>query len=641
MATYGVDFLGSSYYGATSYVDFDASPFVVEPFGYGGLRLLWVPPSGAWDLLRIVRNSYGAPDWEDDGTVVAEETGPNTAEFFDQSLSGGRFYYYAIFVRETATQQWHRAATASGLTIRDFDQGGTFFRWLPGWFQEQDEMLGTVRAGLPEPGPLKKFLDVTGLAASLVRTEYNSLRWTRNPDKISGNLLPPLAQQFGVPVEPAIGMRRTRFWTRDAVFLYRRKGTLPGIQGITTTVTGWDSRVSYGWNLLRGIDAEAWFVSSGAIANDLPNSDLDAGDVRTLLTSPPWAIASAPAGAQMKFFGRPVGDSTYHFARGDFRASVAAATVNVTVTLRWYDANGTLLAGEVSTTSAVTDTAWKTINVEGAPPVGAAYVAVAFSGDGAVAFRHALLGTGTPRLGWTPPMSLDIFVLPVRSNFVTNPSFELSLLTWSITNGFMERDETLGSYTGVAALHVTTASAGAIVSGGPYQIDNDLVRHTATIRSKTNTIRIRSRWVDANRVVLDTTPWRAVTEPADANGWYLAAASSFPPEGAVGGIIDVEVSAGDVLDAAMLEASDAPGDYFDGSWPGGDYLWNGDAHTSASRYYPARAVRSTRLRELLPDWLPIGQHYTIRYITDPVHFVGATDTGTLGIGTLGTMGLGE
>ena len=73
MSRYGVDYYGASYYGSNSLVQFDASPFLAKPYDYASIELRWVTPTGSWDYLRLVRNSYGFPVTADDGDVLFED----------------------------------------------------------------------------------------------------------------------------------------------------------------------------------------------------------------------------------------------------------------------------------------------------------------------------------------------------------------------------------------------------------------------------------------------------------------------------------------------------------------------------------------------------------------------------------------
>ena len=651
MAIYGVDFLGTEFYGHPRFVQFDATPVTAEPVGYGTLRISWTIPSGEWSHLRVVRNSYGAPDFETDGQILTRPDFPNpeqdgspeagTNTIYDRDLQEGRFYYYSVFVLDTSVENnlWRRAGTAIGLTVQDHGLQDVMFRWLPGWFQEQDNALGDERNNPYREGPLKRYLNVIGVAANHVRTDYETERYFRNPDRISGNLLPLVAQQVGVPIEPAIGMRRTRFWTRDAVFLYRRKGTFPGIEGVVTTITGWDCIVRYGRNLLKGVDAAAW-VTTDTIEDDLSASDLETGDIATQITGAPWEVSLTPnvSAWRKRFHAIRIEEEVYVLS-AEFRA--LAGSGDVTVAIQWLDEDGEEISTETSLPIAVSDGEWTTASLTEGAPTGTKYANPIFEGTTDVQFRRASLHTGSSEGGgWAPPLMLDILLLPARANLVLNPSFENSLATWSIDGGTFERSSSFSAYHLNYTMHVTGVDNDtAIISGGPYLIENPGLRHTSSVRTTSEDARIRTRWLDDSDDTIETTAWRSPSVDEFNDSWNVLESSSFAPENAASAIIEIECATGDLFDAAMLEQADRAGMYFDGSLFGADYIWAGDAHISASRYYPARAVRNNRLLALLPYYLPLNQKFRLVYVTGE-SFRSIAEGTTMGIGTLGIISLG-
>ena len=685
MALYGFDFYGTEYYGRAPFLQFNANPVLADAVGYGNLRVSWAPPSGDWDRLRVVRNSYGAPDFASDGTILVDVLDPNFNETLDTGLREGNFYYYSVFVRATLNQRWVRAGSATGLVTEDHGYAGMLFRGIPGWFQEQDDN----RPSAPSfEGPLRRFLRVIGLAADFSRTEMETLRWLRDPERVSGNLLGLLSQQYGVPLEPAIGMRRARFWLRDATFLYQRKGCLPGIRAFVTTLTGWDCEISYGPNLLRGLDSAAWFPGADTtIVDVLEDSDLETGDIVTSITTSGigWEISSVPIPvADLRYHGIPISALLAYALSGEFLAQGTAG--EVTVEMEWFDADGTSLGVETSPVVAVpNDGEWVRADLPSFSVAESAFVALRFRGDSAMKFRHAQLVQGSLQ-DWTPPVLLDIELLPTRTNYVTNPSFERGVATWSMPSGsftvstqqplygdvslYIEESGTvLGTSGGDSeSVSTTTIDAGdaetehpdllsggpaegpelttgpglsSMLFGGPYFIEFPEVQHAALIHVTNSDSRARIRWVNSAQQPVLYSSWAYATDALEQD-WRHIRLSSFPPEDAVAAYLEIEVSEGNYVDGVMLETADTPGDYFDGSTFGADYIWGGDEHRSASRFYPQRATRNNRLLALLPDYLPVNQPYSLRYVEAFSEAPGLPTTpGTLGTDTLGLGTLGK
>jgi hypothetical protein len=67
------------------------------------------------------------------------------------------------------------------------------------------------------------------------------------------------------------------------------------------------------------------------------------------------------------------------------------------------------------------------------------------------------------------------------------------------------------------------------------------------------------------------------------------------------------------FDAAQVEASYRPTDYFDGGFPASyGAVWENGAHVSRSHLYPNKDIKVTRLAETLDKWIPINRAYTIK-----------------------------
>lgn len=594
-------------------------------------------PSGEWDLLRLVRNSYGAPDYSDDGVVLLETPSSSVTQLLDTDLGTGIFHYYSVFVRDSEFGNWHRAASTIGLTTHDYDYSDVFFRRLAGWFQEQDQDIS--RGGFDE-GPLQRFLRITGLAADFSRSEIETARWLRRPDSISGNLLPLLADTFGVPVEPSIGMRRTRFWVRDATFLHRSKGTIPGIQAITTTITGWGSRVTRGTNILKGTDALAWFEATGSsVGDDASLSDFSTWNVAVKAEGTTgWEISSGPIDdSAARFHGVVVeGESFYQFG---LEARAVDVDATITPKISWFDMNESLISQTIFDSGIVSSGGWTSIVSDTFAPVGAVYATVQVEGNEDAFLRRVHLTPEFADIGWEPPFALDIELLPVRTNLVHNPSFQYGVDGWSISDGSIVRDDTT-SFSGDASLHVDIAGVDPVVSSVPLVLINSDTRHTASTWTKDLGLEIRVRWFDENDVETGVTPWRSAQE--GGNTWHRASVSGFPPPATTQGIVEFSVSEGTILDAVLFESSDSVGEYFDGSFFGADYIWEDQAHSSMSFFFPQRSIRNNRLLNLLPDYLPLNQPFMLRYF-GPVSGTTSQEAEdeALGMGVLGIIPMGE
>jgi hypothetical protein len=231
----------------------------------------------------LLRSSYGTPVSISDGDVLLDETSPYSLQYNDKNLKSGHFYYYALFVFSTLTDSWVQAATAQGLVLTDWGFGGTFFNWVPDWYLELDTGLGTDAQPV---GPLVRYLNLLGYEMDWVRSEIESLILFSNVDLISGTLLPYLGGNYGMEYEPELGMTRSRILVKNAVFLYKNRGTLIGIAAAGSAFTGFGCEVLIGPNLEIQLDDSAFDRSTGHWQPVFASSSLSTIDTSSIGITP-------------------------------------------------------------------------------------------------------------------------------------------------------------------------------------------------------------------------------------------------------------------------------------------------------------------------------------------------------------------
>jgi hypothetical protein len=651
MAIYGVDFYGTSFYGAPLFLEFDARPFTAETVGHGELRLDWVNPSGDWDLLRVVRSSYGYPGTEIDGLVVLEQTNNTRTSLTDSAVKPGKFLYYSIFVRETENGVWVRAADTVGLPTEPHGYGQKLFSLMPAFLQEADG--DRVRAA-GEDGPLRRVLEVFGASLDHSRTEYETLRWLRNPDQISGNLLPLLAHQYGIPNEPALGMRQTRVWLRDAVYLYRYKGTRPGVEAAASAITGWGARVTFSKNLVKAEESYAWYVFQAILIDDVSPDDpsIPALEVSSMLSNTYWKIGTIPdadSTSVERWMGFPVTEGLDYSARASVRPFFSSqAGTTMRWLFRWFDDNGDLIQQDASATTASVFATWTQVPATFNAPAGAARLAVFLEStySAAASARHYLRRIQVEQAAapsvYALPSALVINFDPVRWNLIPNPSFENGLFGWVVESGSASPSDTeLQGLSGGRSM-LLNGEVGTQFLG----LATMLVPHVFSAflqASDPTNVTLRVEWYEA---LEDEDPVSYLESSHELPG------DDFPHRFDISGPAPAGVRLAKVfittdgpafVDHTMFEEGSVAGDYFDGSFFGADWLWSSIAHASASKFYPGRTERNYRVRELLPNYLPLNQKFILNYIGGaPAGGALITgDEGNVGVGTYGIMPFGQ
>lgn len=237
MSRYGIDYYGNSYYGASSLISFDATPFTATASSYGEISLDWVSPTGAWAKIRLVRNSYGFPITPFDGVnLLSVFKNDDPTSYIDISgLSEGRFYYYSLFVFETVQYSWVRAGDAIGLSVKNHGNNTRMFSYLPE--VTKLESAYTVDTRLNNPA-LSSVLNLFGFQLDYFQTLTDLLIERYNLEKVGGVLIPSMLKQFGLEYEPEIGYQQSRILVRDAIQLYKEKGSLQGLREYVKAFSG-------------------------------------------------------------------------------------------------------------------------------------------------------------------------------------------------------------------------------------------------------------------------------------------------------------------------------------------------------------------------------------------------------------------
>ena len=245
MSRYGINYYDLSYYGPDNVVSFVATNFKARAENYGYINLTWNSPYGDWSKIKLVRNSYGYPvnafdgtalDIKNDGNFVAfKETDPTT---FDDNvgLGFGSFYYYSLFVLQSASRKWVRVGDASTVSANDYGYTDLLYNSLPS-VHKLSSLGGPVSDD--KNTDLYNFLSLFGFQLSLSHTYTNLLVNRYDTQKIGGSLLPAVLQQFGLKYEPQMGYQQARILLRDSVLLNQSKGSSDGLKEFIKAFTGY------------------------------------------------------------------------------------------------------------------------------------------------------------------------------------------------------------------------------------------------------------------------------------------------------------------------------------------------------------------------------------------------------------------
>ena len=74
MAKYGVNYYGSSTYGALAKLAYSVEPMSALALDFSRILISWQIPRGTFTQVRLVRNQAGYPETSEDGVIIFEET---------------------------------------------------------------------------------------------------------------------------------------------------------------------------------------------------------------------------------------------------------------------------------------------------------------------------------------------------------------------------------------------------------------------------------------------------------------------------------------------------------------------------------------------------------------------------------------
>ena len=274
MSRYGIDFYGTGVrYGNAALVQFSAAPFYTVPKAYGAINVIWNTPTGAWTKFRLVRNKYGFPVDPDDGVVLVEKTNTSFEEYFeDSNLEQGRTYYYSIFLLPESATEWLRAGNAYGISVKDFNTLDRMWNYLPIVYRNTDLVISNPLSNTTiydytnsrENEDLKSLLRIFAFEYDLEKTLATNLMYSGDTTYVDGRYIAPMMQQFGLKFEPEMGLQQSRVLLRNAMKIYKNKGSYEGLITYLKCYTGWDLDLVLGKNLMLDINDSSFEQSVGA-----------------------------------------------------------------------------------------------------------------------------------------------------------------------------------------------------------------------------------------------------------------------------------------------------------------------------------------------------------------------------------------
>ena len=694
-------------YGNPSRVLFNAEPISATALSHSKVQVTWTQPANSAEEsyvgFRIVRNQEAFPETEEDGAIIyefytrSEELVPvNTIE--DNSVTNvlsplvsGRFVYYRAWILLDAAGEWVRAGDAYTLlpsrhisgtspdtaytvledgVLTDNNLGSQdltttherFLEYIPraliskgiGPLDEIEPYVSSVNETDPITdvhGNVNNSLLNTFLYGfSLTFDEMLNFAEFISPE-LSGkntepNILRLQSQQLGLSFDTAGVSKTQKRMVREALYTYRRKGTIAGLQSAVESMTGYDAVLTESTNIMLSPQDSTFYQGTGfwvtgpgctLVANgyniatptleDEPNAiDLQwCGKVTPATTDTSISLGvTAPITR-----GIPVSEGAQYAISFYARTNVVGAGVDVSV--YWYDSDGKLLSSSIDGWSFSTTDNWDVYLIdELAAPANSKYLGISLKFDSSDVyyldmFRVAkMINTSVPP--YEEARGVNVFLNPSKTNYILDPSFENDGYGYTFTG---TSDHTIvavtsgGVYDGPigarpslwklqAELETTETfefnTSNAVPSGKFYSFsfyakaDSEITGTIGTSVTDFTSVTIGTGW---NRY--------SYTTYLEGNGSNVTLTPTVSLTNDEEDTIIVE------FDCVQLEAAYSPTDYFDGSLTLAGGAWGGEIAESVSYFYPAPTSKLLRLTEELEDYLPFNTPYKVdMYMNDGI-----------------------
>jgi len=503
MSKYGSVSYGQPYYGQKSRLAFSIEPFIATAVSYSSIILDWSSPVGGYTAFRILRNQEGYSETAEDGAVIYEEfnidgsTGAVAISTFndgvdnptDPALISGKFVYYRAWILKSSDNVWYPAGSTYTLLPNAHPTYGPNKLTL---MTTQDKVMNLIprtftsasQTPIDEVNPdsdLYRFFQGISFTFDEFLTMTDSLIPNYSGDKTSPLIIGVQADDLGLTREPTLSVKHQKAMIREALYMYSRKGTLSGLQTLVESASGYDAVVTESPNLMLSNEDSTF---SGGVGSWLPIGDctIQVEDVHPV-TSESLSIDSvysakvevSTAGAKISNGDtKPVTRGVPVTAGFDYTYSAylqtSSGSADAVLTITWYDFEGAFISSDSGTAYSVTTT-WDKATLTATAPSEAVYASIdiEFASSGTYYVDMVQVSLSDVDV-FHEARSVDVFLNPTKTNFLSNPSFEVSNSSWVVSPGtatYVSTDVSPYVLVGSKALQLASGSTTATTNTLP------------------------------------------------------------------------------------------------------------------------------------------------------------------------------
>jgi phage tail-like protein len=640
VAKYGVNYYGSSSYGSFVNLRFSVQPMSVlateleTVSSFAKVLVRWQTPRGNFTRIRLVRNQAGFPETAEDGVIIYDEFATEGTVSRTSIIDGeenptdiplvpGRQVYYRMFLF-TETLVWKVAGSITAIVPSDHGIQDRFMATLPRVFtSKSQESLGAVDAD----SDLYKFVSGLTFAQEELYTLIDLLKPRHTGLETPFELIPAEVTNYGLLSESALPIKNQKRLIREALYMYTTKGTENGLERYAESLTGYAPTITVSENLLLTVQDSTfyggignWVASSAVLTSSteqVPDSNtnqIDTTKTGKIVASGSGSMVLGATNIITK--GVPVLPSTEYTVSCKLKSPASAG--NITLSVRFYDKDGTATSAANTATAVAANNTWKSASKTATSDATSSYaiITIAYSAAGTYYIDQVCMQTGAA-VAYDEARAIDVFLLPSKTNYIKNPSFEVNSTTWALSGATFTQDSSVptygysGDYSGKFVVtnpwSITTNYEIPITTGKYYTVSAS-IKALAALSAN-----LKITFYDDSDAVVETVTEVISVTTSFAN-FTLTGLTDSSSNASYAKVSFYGTTAGTLyLDLIQFEQSQIATDYFDGSLPSEfGAVWEGTDDASYTHLYPNKPKKVPRLGKTINDWVPQNAFWRVR-----------------------------
>lgn len=634
MARYGINYYGATDYGAFVKLAFSVEPMSVLVLDFTKVLIGWQTPRGDFSRIRLLRSQVGFPETAEDGIIIFDEFATegtvSRAEYIDGEdnpsdvpLIPGRQTYYRVFLF-TDQSVWRVAGSITAIVPSNHNVQTTFMNSLPRVFTSSEQgSFGSVDTN----SYLYNFMSGLTFSQEQFYTLLDLLKPRHTGIETPVELLPLEVASLGLTPEAGLPTKNRKRLIREANYLYARKGTQVALETYAESLTGFEPTITVSENLLLTVQDSTFYggignwVASNAVltssTEQVPDSNtnqIDTTKTGKIVASNSGSMVLGNTNIITK--GVPVLPSTAYIVSCKLKSPASAG--NITLSVRFYDKDGTATSAANTATAVAANNTWKSASKTATSDATSSYaiITIAYSAAGTYYIDQVCMQEGGT-VAYDEARAIDVFLSPLKTNYIKNPSFEVNSTTWALNGATFTQDSGVptygysGNYSGkfvVTNPWSITTDYEIPVTPGKYYTASASIKALAALSAN-----IKITFYDDADAVVETVT-QAISVTTSFASVTLTGLTDSTSEASYAKVSFYGTTAGSIfLDLIQFEQSQVATDYFDGSLPS-DFgaVWEGTDDASYSHLYPSKPKKIPRLGKTMNDWVPQNAFWRLR-----------------------------